>query len=86
MVDLHSSAVCVAFAPQRMLGDGTSHLHSWELEECTPGRDEAATATGSLEDGSRVVGLISSKDEGGRAIRMEVEHVPLRRQGTEWLV
>ena len=50
-----------------------------------PGRDEAATATGSLENGSRVVGLISSKDEGGRAIRIEVGHVPPRRQGREWL-
>ena len=51
-----------------------------------PGRDEAATATGSQENGSRVVELISSKGEGGRAIRIEVEHVPLRRQGIECLL
>ena len=51
-----------------------------------PGRDEAATATDSLQNGSGVVGLISSKDEGGRAIRIEAQHVPLRRQGIEWLV
>jgi hypothetical protein len=51
--------------------------------DADPGHDRAATATGSLENSSRVVGLISSKDKDGRAIRTEVEHVPLRRQGIE---
>jgi len=69
-----------------MLGDGTSHLHSWELEECRSLSRRGCHRTGSLENGSRAVGLISSKDKGRRAIRIEVEHVPLRRQGIECLL
>ena len=83
MVGLRSSAVCIAFAPQWILGDGILTCIAGSSRDADPGHDGAATATGSLENSSRVVGLISSKDKDGRAIRTEVEHVPLRRQGIE---